>query len=452
MIDSVRSAIYSEYRRRTSTSKIYFGVAQRSLPGGDTRSNTFFFPYPTYIRSGVGSHLVDVDGNEYLDFAGNYASMIHGHAHPAVIEAVEMQLHRGIAFGSPLEQQSELAAEICNRVASMERVRFCNSGTEATLNAIRAAKAFTGRNKVLKMEGGFHGTHDAAEISVAPAASNAGPVAEPASIPATEGLFQGVPPDVVVAPFNNIEATRAILAHHAADLAAVIVEPVMGVAGMIPATREYLCMLREETKRYGALLIFDEILTFRLSYGGAQETYGVRPDLTTLGKIIGGGFPIGAFGGDAEVMSLYDPQAGRLYHSGTFNGNAIAMVAGLAALRLLSSKKISELNALGDRLRCGLTQILAQNNLSWHVSGDGSLMQIHTASGPFLNYRDTLAARADEARLLHLYLLNHGLFLSPRNSIALSTSLTELEIDHFLEVFRRLCCGASENALLCYRS
>ncbi|HEX3682854.1 MAG TPA: aspartate aminotransferase family protein [Bryobacteraceae bacterium] len=447
MIDSLRSAIYSEYRRRTPASKVYFGVAQRSLPGGDTRSNTFFFPYPTFIRSGAGSHLVDADGNEYLDFAGNYASMIHGHAHPEIVNAVEMQLRRGIAFGSPLEQQSELAAEICSRIPSIERVRFCNSGTEATLNAIRAAKAFTGRNKILKMEGGFHGTHDAAEISVAPAKLNAGPVTAPASIAATEGLFRGVPQDVVVAPFNNIEATRAILAHHAADLAAVIIEPVMGVAGMIPATREYLCILREETQRYGALLIFDEILTLRLAFGGAQEAYGVRPDLTTLGKIIGGGFPIGAFGGAAEIMALYDPQAARLYQSGTFNGNAIAMVAGLTALRLLSSKKISELNAAGDRLRYGLAQILAQSNLGWHVSGSGSLMQIHPAPGPFLNYRDTLAARADEARLLHLYLLNHGLFLSPRNSVALSTLLTELEVDHFLEVFASLCCCISPNAL-----
>ena len=421
--------ILARYRARTPGSAAAHAAARLVMPGGDTRSTTFCSPYPLSMTHGAGCRLWDVDGHEYLDFLGNYTSMIHGHAHPAIVAAVTAQFQRGTAFGSPLALQTTLANTLVARVPSLERIRFCNSGTEATLNAIRAAKAFTGRRKVLKMEGGYHGSHDAVEVSVAPPAHGIGPAHAPYSVPDCPGLFASITDEVLVAPFNDIASTEALIAAHAADLAAVIVEPVLGSAGVIPATQAYLESLKRACESTGALLIFDEVVTLRLAYGGAQSLYGVMPDLTAMGKIIGGGFPIGAFGGRAEVMEQFDPARQRLHQGGTYNGNAISMVAGQVAMELLDEVEIHRLNDLGDRLRMQLNEALAASGVQGHVAGVGSLLQLHLgAVAPVSHYRDTFAddRRAHDA--LHLALLTHGFFGAKRGEYALSTPMTESDI------------------------
>jgi len=304
------------------------------------------------------------------------------------------------------------------------------------MNAIRAAKAFTGRNKILKMEGGYHGSHDAAEISIVPALELAGSDDAPFAVAECEGLFRGVLDDVVVAPFNEIEATARIVQQHRDDLAAVIVEPVMGVGGMLPAQLEYLHFLREVTQECGALLILDEVITFRLAYGGSQEVYGINPDLTALGKIIGGGLPVGAFGGRAEVMSLFDPARKKLAHGGTFNGNALTMVAGLAAMELYSREEIARLNQLGDFLRQGLRQALSDCGIGGQVTGAGSLAQVHFTEHPFRTYRDLAWAPKKPLSRVHLALLNRGVFTAPRGQWCLSTAMRKTEVDEAVTLFR----------------
>lgn len=432
----VRASMEAQYRKRTPKSEALSVTAKRVMPGGDTRTNTFFLPYPLFIESGDGCRILDADGNAYLDFLANYTSMIHGHAHPKIVERVTQQLSRGTAFASPLESQIQLATAICSRVSSIERVRFCNSGTEATMNAIRAAKAFTGRNKIIKMEGGYHGSHDAASVSVAPPLERVGPNSSPHSVPDLEGLFRGVLEDVLVVPFNDIEAASQIIERNASDLAAVIVEPMLGSGGGIPATPEFLRTLRVATRSTGALLIFDEIITFRLSFGGAQEIYGITPDLTTLGKIIGGGFPVGAFGGNAEVMALFDPSRRRLFQGGTFNGNAISMVAGLATLEMLTRGEITRINALGDKLRQGLSKALADSNVPGEVLGAGSLLQVHMGQGSITDYRSAARGLKELVPLLHLALLNRGIFTSTRNSLCISTPMIEVDVDQAVRAFK----------------
>lgn len=424
-----------EYRRRTQKSEKLHAAAARVMPGGDTRTNVFFPPYPTFIERGEGCRIFDADGNVYLDFLGNYTSLIHGHAHPKILAAVLDQLERGTAFASPLESQIELANAICHRVKSIERLRFCNSGTEATLQAIRAAKAFTGRNKIIKMEGGYHGSHDAASISVAPKLEAAGPRSAPASVPDLDGIFRGVIEDVIVVPFNDVEATRQIIDRHSQDLAAVIVEPLLGAGGGIPARTDYLKSLREGTRNAGSLLIFDEIITFRLAYGGAQEIHEVTPDLTTLGKTIGGGFPIGAFGGRADVMDLFDPVRRKLFQGGTFNGNAISMVAGLAAIQLMTRDEIARINSLGENLRLSISKVFAQSKIPGQAIGMGSLLQVHTTEDPITDYRGAVRASKEMSALLHMALLNHGIFTSTRNSMCISTPMTQAEVDEAIHAF-----------------
>jgi glutamate-1-semialdehyde 2,1-aminomutase len=424
-----------EYCRRTPKSAELHLAAKRHLPGGDTRSVTYFPPHPLFIRRGIGCRITDEDGNEYLDFLNNYTSQIHGHAHPAISETVVRQLAFGTAFGSPLSLQSQLAEVLCQRAPSLEMVRFCNSGTEATMSAVRAAKAFTGRNKVLKIEGGYHGSHDMAAISVAPPIAEAGPSEEPRSIPGTPGLFAGVVADVVIAPFNHNQAAARIIERHGSDLAAVIVEPVMGSAGMIPAQVEYLQLLRSATESCGALLIFDEVITFRLAYGGAQEHYRIKPDLTTLGKIIGGGFPVGAFGGRADIMSQFDPQNGRMRQSGTFNGNAITMAAGLAALEVLTRDEIARINQLGDRLRRGLRSAIAAAGVAGQITGIGSLTGVHFTANEVRDYRSAARGAKDVLHFLHLFLLNHGIYAAPRGDFYVSTPMEERHIDTVIREF-----------------
>jgi glutamate-1-semialdehyde 2,1-aminomutase len=403
------------------------------FPGGATRSVTLFQPYPLYIASGRGCRVVDVDFNDYLDVQNNFGSMIHGHAHPAIVGAISAQATRGTDFGSPTELHLKLAREISSRLPSVQRLRFTTSGTEAVMYAVRAARAFTGRSKILKFEGSYHGGYDSVSVSVDP-----GPNAPmwPKGIVGSSGLPPEVEAETLVAPFNDVEAAERIRRSHRGDIAAVIVEPVM-VRGMIPAEPTFLVALHDLTRELGILLIFDEVVTFRLGVAGAQGLVGVTPDLTTLGKVIGGGLPVGAFGGREDVMAAFDPSHRKpVHHSGTFAGNAATMAAGLAALELLTPVALSELNRLGASLRGALSHALDLVGIVAQVTGAGSLASVHFTDEPVRDYRSAIRGDRTHAAQMHLALLNRGIYARAGGSFFLSTPMTEQEISDIANAFR----------------
>lgn len=384
-----------EYRRRTPRSGQYFREASAYLPGGDSRSTLFYSPYPAVFVRGEGCRLTDLDGNELLDFTGNHSALPLGYGRPQVLAAAERQLALGTAFPGPTEPQLRLARLLHERVRSMELVRFTSSGTEASLNAIRAARGFTGRRRIARAEGSYHGSLDET---------------------------MGPHPDTVVFPFNRTEEAAALIETHAGELAAVLIEPVQGSAGMLPATAEFLRRLREVTARHGIVLVFDEVVSFRLAWGGAQEHFEIVPDLTVLGKLIGGGFPLGAFGGRAEIMEQFDPSNGRpaIPHPGSLNANPMSLAAGAATLELLTRDEIARINQLGAELRTRLGGTLAETGLEARITGCGSLFAIHPA---------------DPGHRLRLFLglYNEGVLIDPRGVGTISTALGPAELDRFLE-------------------
>ena len=431
--------IEKEYLNRTKKSKELDHIASRYLPGGSTRSATDSHPYPVYMETGKGCTLSDVDGNEYIDFMNNYSVLILGHGHPKVRQAILNQMENGILLGAPSQNQYELATLICERVTSVDKVRFCNTGTEAVMYAIRAARAVTGKNKVVKMEGGFHGNTEQVEVSVSPEIALAGPVERPVAVPESQGIPQGVLQDILVVPFNDVEGSARIIHENRKELAAVIVEPVMGVAGMIPARGEFLQSLRDITSQNRIMLIIDEIISFRLSLGGAQDIYGIKPDLTTFGKIIGGGLPIGAFGGREEIMDIFSPKRkSPMHHSGTFNGNAITMAAGIAAMKEINGSLIKHINELGDNLRQAIQLIFKKKGIRGQVTGMGSLMNIHFSTKDVINLR---TAKADWGSslplrdLLNLCLKNHGIYTPRRVMLSISSPMTMVETNKTINAF-----------------
>ena len=429
-----RASIEATYRSRTPRSAELHREALDVFPGGVTRSVTWHPPYSPYVAEGCGCRVTDVDGNEYIDFLNNFGSMIHGHAHPAIVGALASQAARGTDFGMPTEQHLVLARVLKKRVPAAERIRFANSGTEAVMYAIRAARAFTGRSKILKMEGSYHGGFDSVVVSVDPAKAGS-PPEFPTGIAGSPGLYQNAARDTLVAPFNDLASTSAIIRGHRADLAAVLVEPVM-VRGMIPATREFLSGLRTVTAENGVLLLVDEVVTFRLAWGGAQELFGVTADLATWGKVIGGGLPVGAFGGRADIMERFNPADPQpVHHSGTFAGNAATMAAGAAALQAFAREDISRLNGLGDRLREGLRAVVARGRQPAQITGIGSLVGVHFAGQAVRDYRSSSAADRNLTLSVHLALLNRGIFARPAGGFFLSTPMTEREVDTAVDAF-----------------
>lgn len=437
--DTAREAL-AAYRDRTPRSFAMHQAARRVMPGGDTRTIAFHAPYPLSIAHGVGHRTWDADGNEYIDLLNNYTALIHGHAYPPVVEAVSAQLGRGSAFPAPNEQQTKLAEVIAERVASVDLVRFCNSGTEAVMNALRAARAFTGRDLVVKIEGGYHGTYDDVEVSVHPDPDDAAAGADraPRGVLTTAGVPENTLRNVEVLPLNNSAAAERLFAARGDEIAAVIIEPVMGAGGVVPASEPFLEDLRALTIEHGALLVFDEVMSFRLGYGGYQQHVRIRPDLTTFAKIIGGGFPVGAFGGRAAVMEQFDPTRGApLWQSGTFNGNLVTMIAGVAAMSAYNEPAVNRTNVLGDRLRDGLRSVLARLGVRAVVTGYGSLIGLHLGVDQVDSYRDAARAPAELARLLHLSLLIDGVFCAPRLMWCTSTAMDEELVDDVVARFER---------------
>ena len=445
---------------RTVSHKLHLQACEY-LPGGDTRTATFFLPFPNFIEYGKGAYLYDVDGHKLLDFQNNYTALIHGHGHPQTVEAVQKQIALGSAYAAPFEKQIELSALLTERFPGIDLIRYTNSGTEANMNALRIARAYTGKAKILKTEGGYHGTTDVFEASVDPNIKKAGTLDQIKVIPESRGVSANALKDVLVVPFNDIERTRKVIEAHYDEIACVIIEPIMGSAGQITPDIAYLKFLREITTKYNIVLIFDEVVTNRLSLGGAQKYYGIIPDLTTLGKVIGGGTPVGAFGGKREIMELYDPRNKQMYHSGTFNGNAVTMAAGLATMQaydqaavdhlqgifptqgsnlgflmcpalagsfFTTSAAVDHVNGLGDLFANEVLKVYDRLGLDMQVLGAGSIRNILFTNKEVKQYRDVAAAHEELNKILYLDLLTKGVFDAERGMFCMSTAMTRDDI------------------------
>ncbi len=419
--------------------------AKAVMPGGNTRITVFMKPHPYYAAYGQGCRLTDVEGVERLDFTNNYNSLIHGHAHPAITAAVRDQIERGTAFPMATEAEIRLAELLCDRVPSFDQVRFCNSGSEAVMFALKAARAHTGRPKIAKCEGSYHGSYDYAEVSLDPTPETWGN-ADPKSVAYVKGTPRSVLDDVVVIPFNKPDEAERILRAHAQELACVIVDLMPNRGGLIPATPEFVAMLERVREDTGILIVLDEVITLRLAFGGAQTLFGINADLTALGKIIGGGFPVGAVAGSAEVMAVFDPREGKpaLSHSGTFNANPVTMVAGEAAMSALTQAEIDRLGTLGDRAREGVAAIMREAGMPGQVTGLGSLFRIHVHNRPLSDYRSMLMTQAEKDLLAEIvgHMRDHGVFVNERGVCSLSTPMTEAEIDAFLDCFKGAVAAA----------
>jgi glutamate-1-semialdehyde 2,1-aminomutase len=426
------AAVEQQYRAATPRSAQLFERALQSLPGGNTRTTIYMQPYPFYFDHGKGYTIYDIDDNERIDFINNYTSLILGHCYPTVVAAVQRQAARGMCVTAPTEMEIELAEELKQRLASIEHIRFTNSGTEATMLALRAARAFTGRAKIAKFDVGYHGSHDyvALDPSAMPTTTLEGPTT-------TNGIPSLIAETVITLPYNDREGVERILSRHHHELAALIVEPVMGVGGVLLPQEGFLSFLRQITQSYGIVLIFDEVMAFRLSYHGAQGYFGITPDLTTLGKIIGGGLPIGAFGGRAEIMDAFDPRrATAIIHGGTFNGNPASMAAGLATLHEMTLETYTHLNALGAELKTKLEALFASLNISAQVNQIGSLFNLHFSNTPVTDYATISTTNRQWLKGLYLAALNHGIVFTPRGMGCLSTVMTSAQVDLFVRAIQ----------------
>jgi glutamate-1-semialdehyde 2,1-aminomutase len=399
------------YVERNPESRRLHEERSRWMPGGNTRTIIHLEPFPLTIVRGEGARLTDADGHVYVDLLGEYTAGLFGHSHPVVLQAIRDALEDGISFGAPNRHEGALAEAVCSRFPSVELVRFCNSGTEANLLALSLARVATGKGAVMVFAGGYHG---GVFFFQTPAGS---PV--------------NAPFPFVVAEYNDAEGAMALIEEQADELAAVIVEPVQGSGGAIPAEPAFLDALRQATAARGVLLVFDEVMTSRLSTGGMQQMLGIAPDLTTFGKYLGGGLAFGAFGGRADLMSLFDPsRQGALPHAGTFNNAVLTMAAGFAGLQVYGEQEVVRLNALGDRVRDRLNAFAAERDAAFCVTGYGSLVGLHFTHGP-VRRRADVPQRPDLQSLLHLIALECGYSYARRGFLALSLPLEERDVDGF---------------------
>lgn len=425
-------------RELTSSADLY-RRALAVMPGGCSRNTILRKPHPLYAEYGRGCYLTDKAGYNRIDFSNNLASLIHGHAHPAVVSAVTEQLHKGSACTLATESELLYAEHLCSRNEAFEQIRFVNSGTEAVMCCLKAARACTGKPKIAKVEGSYHGSYDYAEVSQTAAPENWGDADRPASVPVVHGTPEAVLRDVIVIPFDDPERATALLNEQAGDIACVLVDLLPHRVNLSPVSPGFITEMFEWTRMNNALLVFDEVITFRTCYGGAQDWFGIHPDLTALGKVIGGGFPVGAIAGRRDVMQLMNPLSDHYLFplSGTFSANPVTMVAGLTSMKMYDELAVQRINALGDRVRDGIAEAIRIADVPFCVSGAGSLFRVHMKPGIPVNYR-AAALTVGESHLLNTlldYLFENGIMLINSCTGALSTPMTENEIDSAIELF-----------------
>ena len=456
-IGSIGAREEARYRERTPRSAELHARAVESLPLGVASSFQAYDPYPLFMTDARGSVIHDADGNEYIDFDMAFGVLAAGHSHPAVAEALRYRAGNGTCYTFPVEDSILLAEEIKRRFR-VDLVRFSNSGTEATMDAIRVARGYTGRDRIVKMEGGYHGHHDDVLVSIQPPREAMGEPSAPRTVPASAGIPASRVADTVVAPFNDADALEGILERHAGEIAAVLVEPVQFNIGVVPPLSGYLERVRELATRHGAVLIFDEVKTgVVLAYGGATEYFGIQPDLLCLAKSIGGGVPIGAFAGRAEIMRAIEGASGdpedetgidrstiptgpsSVAHLGTFNGNPLSMAAGVATLtRALTPDVYPELHRLADRLTAGCQAVIDEFALPGYAVNVGPKGCVMFTPARVTNYRDFIGLDTELWTAFFFYLANRGILLppGPDDQWTLSVQHTEGDVDKHVEVFR----------------
>ena len=431
------SSIYKSFVASNAASRAHAERARTCVPTGTSRALLRHPPFVAYTARANGVHTFDLDGNQRIDFHGNYTALIHGHAHPTITAAVQAQLPNGSAYSAPPMQEYALAEHLCARIPAVEQVVFNNSGSEAVMIALRAARALTGRNSIAKFEGAYHGSSDFMMVGGhgLPALSDPCQLSEPK--PDVGGLPLAATRDVVLVRYNDPEAVRTAIRTQGDQLAALIIEPMLGAGGLIPAEPEFLAVVREETARAGVVLICDEVITLRQAYGGAQSTYDLEADLTTMAKIIGGGFPIGAVGGKREFMRCFEDSelGGSVANLGTFSANPISTCAGLAAMKLLDASALAALNQLGDYARSELSRIIARHGAAAQITGAGSLFQIHWTRQPLRDTRGVETANDNFKMLTFLGLANRGIHISVRGMCALATPMTRPHVDTLVAAF-----------------
>ena len=416
-LDDAVADVETRYVSAHPKSKARYERALKSMPGANTRTVLHYDPFPVTVVKGEGAIVTDLDGHQYRDLLGEYTAGLYGHSQPAIIAALSEALQSGFVLGGPNEYEVKLAEVMCARFPAVELIRFCNSGTEANMMCISLARAITGRRKILGFHGGYHG----------------GLMAFPGETTSPMNASE----EVVLSDFNDAESARLAIQDNAADLAAVILEPMMGGGGCIAAEAEFLDVLREESEKQGAFLIFDEVMTSRLAPGGMQEKTGVTPDLAAFGKYLGGGVSFGAFGGRKDLMGRLDPRDPEaLVHSGTFNNNVLTMAAGLAGLeKVLTPEATVKLNEAGDRLRERLQSAADSRDIPARVMGVGSMICVHFQSQPIRRPADTEATRPGTRKLLQLEMNLKGFYLSRRGFMSLSLPLTGQDYDDFVATF-----------------
>ena len=429
--------IEARYRDLTPVSRQRFEDAKNVLPGGYTRDAVIRNPYPGFVIGAHGAELVDADGRNLIDFCFNATSMPLGHSDPRVVEAVTRQVDGG---GTSLQtmtgREIDLAAEVCNRISAADQIRFTNSGSEAVMLAIRLARGFTGRDIVLKFEGSYHGTYDDVQWSVSAPPDRTGPSGLPAVVPEAAGLTENYGRTVVL-PYNDAETLSRWMAESGEQVASVLVEPMANRIGLVIPDLAFLEAARRACDSSGAVLIFDEVIAFRLGFGGAQSVVGVDPDITVLGKSIGGGFPVGGVAGRTEIMEITLPgRTRRVTHPGTFNGNPVTMAAGLATLKALTPACHDQLNSTADVVRQRLSALC--EGLPLTVTGAGPLFKINATGRNIRDHRDTVTVDKEWESLASLALLNDGIMLTPSLRGCISLATTAGQTDAFVDAFAGL--------------
>lgn len=425
-------------KQKGESSKAIYERAIEVIPGGVSRNTIFREPHPYYVASANGSYIKDIDGTERIDFANNMASLIHGHSHPAIVNAVTEQLQRGTAYTMATEVEVAFAELLTSRSPGFEKIRFMNSGTEAVMTMIKASRAYTGKTKIAKAEGAYHGTYDYAEISQTANPNNWGDINKPNAVPLVQGTPQGVLDDMVIFPYNDVERTLNILDQNADQIACVLIDPVPHRVGLFPGSKEFIEAIYNWTRKNDALMVFDEVVTYRINYGGAQEDYSVKPDLTALGKIIGGGFPIGALAGKTEIMQVLNPREKVLRHphSGTFSANPISTTAGRIAMEMFDEQAILKLNALTMKARSQIEESIKIADVPMSITGAGSMFRLHFQKNPPSLYRDAYQSKETTAiikELLDYLFFKENLVMINTLACMFSTTLTQNDVDRLSE-------------------